>query len=46
MWQTIRANPAKLDQMITHRYPLSQVKEAWELQLSGQCGKVLIDPWA
>ena len=45
MWQTIRANHAKLDQMITHRFGLSKVQDAWELQLSGKCGKVLIDPW-
>ena len=46
MWQTIRANQAKLDQMITQRFPLSRVQDAWELQLTGQCGKVLIDPWS
>jgi L-iditol 2-dehydrogenase len=46
MWQTIRASRSSLDRMITHRFPLSRVGEAWELQLSGQCGKVLIDPWA
>jgi threonine dehydrogenase-like Zn-dependent dehydrogenase len=45
MWQTIRANSAKLDRLITHRFPLSKVQEAWELQLSGNCGKVLLDPW-
>jgi L-iditol 2-dehydrogenase len=45
MWQTIRANHARLDQMITHRFPLSRVQDAWELQLSGLCGKVLLDPW-
>jgi threonine dehydrogenase-like Zn-dependent dehydrogenase len=45
MWQTIRACGSQLDQLITHRFPMSQVKEAWELQLSGQCGKVILDPW-
>ena len=46
MWQTIRACSTQLDQLITHRFPMSQVKEAWELQLSGQCGKVILDPWS
>ena len=44
--ETIRANSAKLDRLITHRFPLSKVQDAWELQISGQCGKVLIDPWS
>jgi len=45
MWQTIRANPVQIERLITHRFPLSQVQAAWELQLGGQCGKVLLDPW-
>src|SRR3954453_8598803 len=35
----------QIDKLITHRFPMSRVKEAWEVQLSGQCGKVLLDPW-
>jgi L-iditol 2-dehydrogenase len=46
MWQTIRACGPQLDQLITHRFPMSRVQDAWELQLSGQCGKVLLDPWS
>jgi threonine dehydrogenase-like Zn-dependent dehydrogenase len=46
MWRTIRACGPQLDQLITHRFPMSRVKEAWELQLGGQCGKVLLDPWS
>jgi L-iditol 2-dehydrogenase len=34
-----------LDKQITHTFPMSQVQEAWELQLTGNCGKVLLDPW-
>ncbi len=45
MWQLIRANTDKLQRLITHRFGMSRVKEAFELQLSGQCGKVLLDPW-
>jgi threonine dehydrogenase-like Zn-dependent dehydrogenase len=45
LWQVIRAGADKLERVITHRFGMSQVQEAWELQLSGQCGKVLLDPW-
>ncbi len=36
---------AELDKLITHRYPLSEIQEAWATQLSGQCGKVILQPW-
>ena len=35
----------KLDILITHRFPLDQIEEAWKLQLSGQCGKVILQPF-
>lgn len=34
-----------IDRMVTHRYPMGRVGEAWELQLRGDCGKVLLYPW-
>lgn len=34
-----------IDRQITHTFPISQVQEAWELQLTGNCGKVLLYPW-
>lgn len=34
-----------LDQLISHTFPLSQVAEAWDVQASGQCAKVLLRPW-
>jgi L-iditol 2-dehydrogenase len=37
--------PAVLDQLITHRFPMSSVEEAFKLQMQGQCGKVLLHPW-
>lgn len=36
----------QLDILITHRFSLDDVQQAWELQASGQCGKVLLHPWA
>lgn len=35
----------KLDQMITHRFSLDKIEDAWKLQMTGQCGKVVIKPW-
>ena len=35
----------KLDQLITHQFPIDEIQSAWETQLSGQCGKVILQPW-
>ena len=42
----VEASRDAIDRLITHRFPMSRVAEAWELQASGECGKVLLDPWA
>ena len=34
-----------LDKLITHTFPMSKVQEAWELQITGNCGKVILYPW-
>ena len=44
MMQLIRDTREKLERVITHRFPMSEVREAFELQLTGRCGKVLLDP--
>jgi len=44
MWRTIRGSAALLDQQITHGFPLRRVQDAFELQLTGQCGKVILHP--
>ncbi len=46
MMQMISRSADKLDKMITHTFPMSRVQDAWELQLTGECGKVLLEPWA
>jgi L-iditol 2-dehydrogenase len=33
-----------LDNLISHRFPLSQIQQAWETQVAGQCAKVLLKP--
>lgn len=36
---------SQLDILISHRFPLTQVQEAWEVQLTGESAKVLLKPW-
>jgi L-iditol 2-dehydrogenase len=45
MMKMIEAVGDKIDKQITHTFPLSKVQDAWELQLTGNCGKVLLYPW-
>jgi len=43
--QAVRKAGPLLDKFITHSFAMSQVQEAFELQLTGECGKVLLRPW-
>ncbi len=43
--QVIRESTAQLDKLITNTFPMSRAKEAFELQLTGECGKVILKPW-
>ena len=45
MRSTLSAAVPLLRTLITHRFPMSEVRQAWELQLTGRCGKILLDPW-
>ena len=45
LMRVIRQSKAKLDQYITHTFAMSAMVEAWELQGTGRCGKVYLDPW-
>ncbi len=42
---SIRSIPLQLDKLITHSFPLDRIEDAWELQASGQCAKVVLKPW-
>ena len=35
----------KLDPLISHTFSIDQIQDAWALQLSGECAKVIINPW-
>ena len=41
----IAANGARIDRLISHRFALEDVQAAWEIQVGGPCGKVLLKPW-
>ena len=43
--QLIRRSGALLENFLTHSFPMSQVASAFELQLTGECGKVILYPW-
>jgi threonine dehydrogenase-like Zn-dependent dehydrogenase len=45
MFRTIRQSRSLLDRVITHVLPMRDVRKAWELQLAGQCGKIILHPW-
>ena len=45
LMQLIRQEQTRLQEFVTHRFPLQQTRQAWELQLTGNCGKVLLYPW-
>jgi L-iditol 2-dehydrogenase len=44
LMETIRRSAHLIDKLITHRYPLVQVEDAFKLQKTGKCGKVLLHP--
>ena len=43
--QMIAESGPILDRLISHRFPLSEIQQAWETQVSGQCAKVILKPW-
>ena len=45
LMQIVQRSGDLLDKLITHTFPLNKVKDAWELQITRQCGKVVLHPW-
>jgi L-iditol 2-dehydrogenase len=45
MMETIAANAASIAKLVTHTFPLTAAEEAFKLQMTGECGKVLLHPW-
>lgn len=44
MMQMIAEVGDSLDKQITHTFPFSRFEDAWKLQLTGECGKILLYP--
>jgi L-iditol 2-dehydrogenase len=34
-----------IDKFITHTFPLDEIEKAWRLQLTRECGKIVLRPW-
>jgi L-iditol 2-dehydrogenase len=45
LMRIVRDTRDSLDQLISHKFPLSQIQQAWETQVSGNCAKVILKPW-
>jgi L-iditol 2-dehydrogenase len=45
MMEAIAANASAIAKLVTHTFPLTDAEEAFKLQMSGECGKVLLHPW-
>jgi L-iditol 2-dehydrogenase len=45
MFEVIRRSGDALKALVTHEFPLENVEEAFQIQLSGACGKVLLLPF-
>lgn len=35
-----------IDDLVTHRFSIDDIQQAWETQVAGNCGKVILQPWA
>jgi threonine dehydrogenase-like Zn-dependent dehydrogenase len=44
MWHTVRKSGRRIDAMVTHAIPLTDVAAAMDLQAAGLCGKVYLLP--
>lgn len=42
--QVIEELPAA-EKLITHTFSIDDIQKAWEIQASGECGKVILKPW-
>lgn len=45
VFEVIQDVPEKLDRLITHTFPLEDIQEAFELQMTRKCGKVVLEPY-
>jgi len=46
LMRVIKESKSQIDKFITHSFSMREVQKAWELQITGNCGKVVLDPWS
>jgi len=44
LMRTISNSLTKINKLITHTFPLGKVEDAFNLQMTGECGKVILHP--
>ena len=44
MINLIGSSKEKISKFITHKFPLAEIEEAFKIQQSGQCGKIILRP--
>jgi L-iditol 2-dehydrogenase len=45
LFDLVSKSKVSIDKLITHKFSINDVEDAWDLQMTRQCGKVLILPW-
>jgi len=45
MMDTIATQKSLIAKLVTHKFALTNAEEAFKLQMTGECGKVLLHPW-
>ncbi len=45
MMATIQGSANRIGQLITHKYPIDRIQDAFDVQVGGECGKIMIHPW-
>jgi len=44
--ELLKDKKVDLGQIITHRFPLKDFEKAMKIMKSGECGKIVLDPWS
>ena len=44
LFEIVKNSYEELNKLITHTFKLNEYKTAWHLQLTGQCGKIILHP--
>jgi L-iditol 2-dehydrogenase len=45
LFELVRQSKSSMDKLISHKFSINNVEDAWDLQMTRQCGKVILLPW-